>query len=306
MMTANTLSAAIKELAAAKAIDAIGFAAAREFSDYRLKDTRRHDPRLSLPTARSIIVAGIYIGGCALPAWENDWVGRTSRLLLSGFFLDVVEPLEPIARLLKKEGYQARICDGSAENGSILPLKLAAVRAGLGWQGKHSLLISRTFGTFLALGGIVTDAELPSNDVRERDRCRSCDKCRQACPLTALDQPYILNKNRCLSYRLQTEELPAEAQAAMGNRVADCEICQTACPWNRKHLKNPLVTPRTNSFRENIAARETFFQLTNLSRLSEEDYENRFGQFATDIPYDLFRRNVRLALQHAAKKARTA
>ncbi len=85
-----------------------------------------------------------------LPAWKNPRYGRTSRLYLSEFFFDVVKPLEPIAELLKKEGFQSVICDGSTNEGSILPLKLAAVRAGLGWQGKHSLLVSKKNGTFLA------------------------------------------------------------------------------------------------------------------------------------------------------------
>jgi len=70
---------------------------------------------------------------------------------------------------------------------------LAAIRAGLGWQGKHSLLISKKFGTFLALGGIITDADLEHNTIEESDRCRNCDKCQTACPLAALDPPYVLN-----------------------------------------------------------------------------------------------------------------
>lgn len=299
-MTANTLSDAIRDLAAARAIDAIAFAKADAFSNYSLQGTLRHDPRLSLPTARSIIVAGIYIGGFALPAWEEDRVGRTSRLLLSGFFLDVVEPLRPIAELLKKEGYRAMICDGSTENGSILPLKLAAVRAGLGWQGKHSLLISKKFGTFLALGGVITDAPLECNAVQEKDRCRSCEKCQQACPLAALDQPYVLNKERCLSYRLQTADLPYAAQAAMENRVADCEICQVACPWNRRHLNAPLPTRRTIGFQEEIDSLEAFFDLHNLKQLSARALAKHLERFATDIPVELLRRNVSLALKRAA------
>ena len=69
------------------------------------------------------------------------------------------------------------ICESSEAEGSILPLKLAAIRAGLGWQGKHSLLISKKYGTFLALGGIVTNAELDHNLHEERNRCLNCDKC---------------------------------------------------------------------------------------------------------------------------------
>ena len=119
-----------------------------EFTDYALSDSRRRDPKLSLPDAKTIVVAGIYIGGLTLPVWTDPRYGRTSRLYLSEFFLDVVKPLEPIVNLLKNEGHHALVCDGSASNGSILPLKLSAIRAGLGWQGKHSLLISQSTERF--------------------------------------------------------------------------------------------------------------------------------------------------------------
>ena len=198
-MEKHLLSENIRSLADSVGIDAVGFAEASEFTSYALNHHQRRDPKLTLPDAKSIIIAGIYIGGVTLPVWENAWYGRTSRLYLSGFFLDVVKPLAPIAEFLKQKGYQTKICDGSLEDGSILPLKLAAIRAGLGWQGKHSLLISKKFGTFLALGGIITDADLEHNTIEESDRCRNCDKCQKACPLAALDQPYVLNVKKCMS-----------------------------------------------------------------------------------------------------------
>jgi len=176
-MEKHFLSEKIQSLSESSGIDAVGFTEASEFSHYLLSKHQRQDPKLTLANAKSIIVAGIYIGGVTMPEWENPWYGRISRLYLSGFFLDVVKPLEPIADFLKSKGYQALVCDGSIEGGSILPLKLAAIRAGLGWQGKHSLLISKKFGTFLALGGIITDADLDHNTMQESDRCHNCDKC---------------------------------------------------------------------------------------------------------------------------------
>jgi len=147
-MEKHLLSENIRSLADSIGIDVVGFAEASEYTCYSLNHHQRRDPKLTLPNAKSIIIAGIYIGGVTLSAWENDWYGRTSRPYLSGFFLDVVKPLAPIAEFLRQNGYQTKICDGSLEDGSILPLKLAAIRAGLGWQGKHSLLISKKFGTF--------------------------------------------------------------------------------------------------------------------------------------------------------------
>ena len=100
-MEKQLLSENIKNLANSIGIDAVGFAEATEFTNYALIHSQRRSPKLNLPNAKSIIMAGIYIGGITLPEWKNPWYGRTSRLYLSGFFLDVVKPLEPIAELLK-------------------------------------------------------------------------------------------------------------------------------------------------------------------------------------------------------------
>ena len=300
-MEKQLLSKKVRSLAESIGIDAIGFTEASEFTGYVLNQHQRRDPKLTLQNARSIIVAGIYIGGVTMPEWKNPWYGRTSRLYLSEFFLDVVKPLAPVADFLKTEGHQAIICDGLKEGGSIIPLKLAAIRAGIGWQGKHSLLISKKFGTYLALGGIITDADLVHNNVEESDRCRGCDKCQSACPMAALDQPYVLNLKKCLSYQLQVDDLSIEARTVMENRVGDCEICQDSCPWNRKHLKSPLVTKMTDHFQKKIEEWGDAFYLPSLSKLSEDEYKDMFGHLNTGISYDLFHRNVLIAMQRAEK-----
>ncbi len=289
----------IRRLADAMGIDALGFAQAAEFAGYKLHDSPRRDPQLTLPGAKTIIVGGVYIGGVTLPAWNNPWYGRTSRLYLSGYFLDVVDPLQPVADFLRSRGYQAVVCEGSRENGSILPLKLAAVRAGLGWQGKQSLLVTKEYGTFLALGGIITDAAIEPDAAKQPNRCRGCDKCQRACPLGALEKAHCLNMDRCLSYRLQEEHLPQEAEAVMDNRVGDCEICQEACPWNKRHLENPLATGLGESFKEKIDDWEKFFYLPDLVKVSEEEYWEKLGSLNTAIPYHLFHRNALIALDHA-------
>ncbi len=298
-MEETNTSKKIRGLADSIGIDALGFAKASEFTGYALSNSKRRDPKLSLPDAKTIIVAGIYIGGLTLPAWANPWYGRTSRLYLSEFFLDVVKPIEPIVAFLRDQGYRAIVCESSTSEGSILPLKLAAIRAGLGWQGKHSLLISKKYGTFLALGGIVTNADLEHNTKEEPDRCHKCDKCQKACPLAALDQAYVLNTNKCLSYLLQVEYLPEEAQAVMENRVGDCEICQQVCPWNKKHLDSPLSTKMTTSFQKKIENWEDFFYLPNLVELTGKEYREMLGHLNTGIPYDVFHRNVLIAMEKA-------
>lgn len=114
----------------------------------------------------------------------------------------------------------------------------------------------------------------------------------------ALDQPYVLDRKKCLSNSLQVEELPEEARVIMGNRVADCEICQEACPWNKKHLGNPLDTAMTKKFQRQMKAWEEFFYLPHLAELSEKEYIETLGRLNTGIPYEFFHRNVLIALEN--------
>ncbi len=287
----------LKGLADSLGIDVLGFAGASEFENYMSSRAKRRDPKLSLSDAKTIIVAGIYIGGLVLPSWENPEMGRTSRLYLSGFFNDVVKPLERIAALLREKSYTALICDDAKNTGSILPLKLAAIRAGFGWQGKNSLLITEKYGSFLALGGILTNANLVQNTEEQKNLCQSCIKCQQACPTQALEQAYLLNRKKCLSFLLQQDNFPEQASTMKDNRVIDCEICQQVCPWNAKHIQRPLATAMTMSFQREIPAWEDFFELTRLAKLTEVDYKKIPGHLKTGIPHRIFHRNVLMAME---------
>ena len=153
----------------------------------------------------------------------------------------------------------------------------------------------------------MTNAVLEYNEKEEPNRYGKCDKCQSACPLSAFEQPYVLNKNKCLSFNLlQDGDLPAEFQSAMENRVGDCEICQDACPWNKKHLENPLPTKLTKAFREREKTWEELFYLPGLSKLTEEEYNNSFvGRVKTGIPYETFYRNVNIALGNAEATRKT-
>jgi len=112
--------------------------------------------------------------------------------------------------------------------------KPLAAAAGVGWQGKNTMLVSRRHGTWLFLGAIFTTAELPP-DVPEADHCGSCRRCLDACPTAAFPAPYQLDARRCLAY-LSIEHkghIPAEFRRPMGNRVFGCDDCLAVCPWNK-------------------------------------------------------------------------
>jgi epoxyqueuosine reductase len=298
---AAVLASQIKTIAGDVGIDIVRFTHADPFEGYLQRKSTRRDPHLTLPGARSLIVFGVYIGGFDLPGWDDPVIGRTSRLFLSGFYSDVVEPLETVRSYLSDQGFSALICDSLEDDSSILPLKLAAVQAGIGWQAKNTLVISPEYGSFFALGGIITDAFFAPDGGPEKDRCGTCRACQEACPTNALAEPHRLNRERCLAYLYQAESLPQEICRLMGNRIVECEICQTVCPWNKKHIEEPLVRERTHRFRERIEDLTERFTLPNLLRLSEQEYEDLIGPYRTDIPYRIFRRNVVIALGNSQR-----
>jgi epoxyqueuosine reductase len=149
--------------------------------------------------------------------------------------------------------------------------KPLAEAAGLGWQGKHTNLVSRTFGSWLLLGAILTTAEL-EEDAPERDHCGSCRRCLDVCPTRAFPAPYQLDARRCISYLTIEHKghIPAELREAIGNRVFGCDDCLAVCPWNKFA----------------VAARETKFEvlaaadcppLADLLALDDAEFRKRFA-----------------------------
>ncbi|HVW91478.1 MAG TPA: tRNA epoxyqueuosine(34) reductase QueG, partial [Devosia sp.] len=139
--------------------------------------------------------------------------------------------LKELAGLLaRRSGAEVKVFVDTAP----LMEKPLAEAAGLGWQGKHSVLVSREFGAWLFLGAILTDAELPA-DAPHAESCGSCRRCLDVCPTNAFPAPFRLDARRCLAY-LNIEHpgpIPLEFRAAMGNRIYGCDDCLAVCPWNK-------------------------------------------------------------------------
>lgn len=175
--------------------------------------------------------------------------------------------------------------------------KPLAERAGLGWQGKHTNLVSRDHGSWLFLGEIYTTLALPA-DEPGRDRCGSCTACQAACPTDAFPAPYQLDARRCISYLTIENKgpIPDDLKPLIGNRIYGCDDCLAACPWNKfaKATREPAFLPR---------AELTAPRLADLAQLDESSFRQVFsGSPVKRIGRDRFVRNVLVALGNSGDR----
>ncbi|MBS0522676.1 MAG: tRNA epoxyqueuosine(34) reductase QueG [Proteobacteria bacterium] len=169
--------------------------------------------------------------------------------------------------------------------------KPAAQAAGLGWQGKHTNLVSRQWGSWLFLGELLLSAELPCDDP-ESDHCGHCRACLDACPTNAFPAPYQLDARRCISYLTIEHEGPIDEalRPLLGNRIYGCDDCLAACPWNKfaQNAREASLTPRSEL---------TAPVLAELAMLDDAGFRQRFaGTAIKRIGRDRFIRNVAYAL----------
>ena len=195
---------------------------------------RRRAPTAMWDEARSAIMLAVNYGPESDPmeALAQTRHANISVYARGGDYHDLIKKrLKQLARTFAGEtGAQVKVFVDTAP----LMEKPLAAKAGLGWQGKHTNLLSRDFGNWLFLGAILTDAELEP-DPPETDHCGSCRACLDVCPTDAFPAPYQLDARRCISY-LTIEHagpIPQEFRAAMGNRIYGCDDCLAICPWNK-------------------------------------------------------------------------
>jgi epoxyqueuosine reductase len=308
------MTAAIRETIRAKALesgfDAVGFAPARLADKARaglreflahghhgdmgwLADTaeRRGDPQALWPDARTVIVLGLNYGGEVEPlaVLADPEAGAISVYARGRDYHDTVKRrLKALGRWIA--GTWPTDLKVFVDTAPVMEKPLAQ-QAGLGWQGKHTNLVSRDFGSWLFLGEIYLSVALDP-DAPERDHCGSCRACLDACPTAAFPAPYRLDARRCISYLTIEHKgpIPRGLRPLIGNRIFGCDDCLAACPWNKyaRETAEPDFLPR---------AALTAPRLAELARLDDAGFRALFaGTSVKRIGRDRFLRNVLVAI----------
>ncbi len=252
---------------------------------------RRASPAALWPQAKSVIVLGANYGPATDP---REQLARKSNSAISVYaqgddYHDVLK-----TKLKQLGGFVAERFGADVkvfiDTAPVMEKPLAQA-AGLGWQGKHTNLVSREFGSWLFIGSVFTTFEIEP-DAPEQDHCGECRRCLDACPTNAFTAPYRIDARRCISYLTIEHKghIPREFRAAMGNRIYGCDDCLAVCPWNkfasvaheaRLHARAELQNPR----------------LADLARLDDASFRAIFkGSPIKRIGRDRFVRNVLIAI----------
>lgn len=259
---------------------------------------RRADPSTLWPEVRSVIMLAMNYGPDCDPLALMD---RTDRGAISVYarnrdYHDVMKGrMKEIAgKIASRAGGDVKVFVDTAP---VMEKPLAEA-AGLGWQGKHTNLVSRSHGSWLFLGSIFTTAELEP-DSREEDHCGSCRACLDACPTNAFPAPYRLDARRCISYLTIENKgpIPHEFRRAIGNRIYGCDDCLAVCPWN----KFARVATEARFFaREELRSP----RLADLLTLDDAAFRTLFsGSPIKRIGRDRFIRNVLVAAGNSGESA---
>lgn len=264
-----------------------------------MNDPRRQDIYQVMPDVRSIICLGInYYTPHQRPSgqeyakisrygWGRDYhrvVGRRIKAL--ALWMQAQDPRIQVRYYVDTGPVQDKVW---------------AERAGLGWIGKHSNLISRNYGSWLFLGEILTNIDLEP-DRPHTQHCGSCTRCITACPTDAIREPFVVDANRCIAYHtIENREaaLPDGIAANLQGWVAGCDICQDVCPWNQRFAQETDISG-FQPYPENVAP-----TLTELATLSVSERDRRFRASALRrIKLEMLQRNATASLKANDQKAK--
>ncbi len=245
-----------------------------EISWMEREPEKRTNPKLLFPAAESIIV--VALNYYTPHRHEEDAAkGKVSRYAWGDDYHDVVkEKLRELLVWIKTENTEAdgKICVDTAP----MMDKAWAVRAGLGWLGKHSNLITKDYGSWVFIGEILLNLELEYETETVADHCGTCTACLDACPTNAIVAPFVVDSKACISYatiELRSETLPQNISENLNGWLYGCDICQDVCPWNR--FEKPSEEIRFQPRAENVSA-----DLDVILALSPETYAEKFRRSA--------------------------
>ena len=309
-MTATEIRERIRTRALAEGFDAVGFSAAalgeaakRDLAGFlaaghhgdmgwlAANRERRGDIGALWPDARSAVVVAQNYGpaGDPLAALQRRDRGTVSVYAQGCDYHDVMKKkLRAVARWMHERlDCEVRLFVDTAP----VMEKPLAQKGGVGWQGKHTNLVSRRFGSWLFLGEILTTLALAA-DPPETDRCGTCRRCLDICPTDAFPAPYRLDATRCISYLTIEHKghIAEEFRAAIGNRIYGCDDCLAVCPWNKfaRRASEPRLFPRVE-----LAAP----RLAELAALDDASFRALFsGSAIKRLGRDRFVRNVMIAI----------
>ena len=310
--------AAIRDHALGLGFDAVGFAPAASRREVRRNlrqflgegrygdmgwlaahEARRSSPDALWPEARTVIALAMSYGPAGDPL---DLLSRKERGAVSVYARTARDYHDVVKRRLKRLARWLVEASGAAvkvfvDTAPVME-KPAAAAAGLGWQGKHTNLVSRRHGSWLFLGEVFTTLALEP-DAPHEDRCGSCRACLDACPTEAFTAPYRLDPRRCISYLTIEHKapIPHEFRRAIGNRIYGCDDCLAVCPWNKfaARAREPGLLPRIE-----LAAPE----LADLAGLDEAGFREVFaGSPVKRTGRSRFLRNVLIAVGNSGDAA---
>ncbi len=231
---------------------------------------QRSDPRLLMPSAKSVVCVALNYFRPEKHV-DDPEIGKISRYAWGDDYHDVLR--DKLKQLLNRVGELSPEAEGKicVDTAPVMD-KAWAARAGLGWIGKHTNLITKELGSWVFLGELLLSIELEYDSYIEPDHCGTCTACLDACPTQAIIAPYQLDATRCISYgtiELREAELPEPIRSNLENWVFGCDICQDVCPWSR-------FSRQTGEAR--FAPREgmTAPGLNELIEMSQEGFSARF------------------------------